>query len=166
MHALKGPTTGDDIGRASSSTKLPKKRQSEDAEQDNAPSSLLNGGYDSDDNRSDSEFDLDEDLASSARKSSILSDELSEFDDKEEFSFKESILSQEMPAQGKEAMYEAYNQLHTLAQVSERSIHAMHLDCCHILRLSQNFKLRSLKNLVLIHSCKRSIPNHLMHRLW
>lgn len=116
VHALKGPNAGDDLGRASSA-KLPKKRQSDINEQESAPSSLLNGGDDSD-NLSDSEFDLDEDLASPTRKSSILSDSLSEFDDDKEFSFKESVLSHEMPAQGKEAMYEAYNQLHTLAQVS------------------------------------------------
>ena len=117
VHALKGPNAGDDLGRASSA-KLPKKRQSEINEQESAPSSLLNGGDDSDDNLSDSEVDLDEDLASPSRKSGILSDSLSEFDDDTEFSFKESVLSHEMPAQGKEAMYEAYNQLHTLAQVS------------------------------------------------
>ena len=115
VNALTGPNAGDDLSKAFSSK--PSKRQSELSER----SASLPDDDDSD--LSDSEYSLDDELTSpskksSSRKSSSFSEtmDLDAYDDGE-FSFKNSFLQEEMPLQGKEAMYEAYNQLHTLAQV-------------------------------------------------
>jgi len=128
VDALKSP--GDELYRSYSSSK-PSSLQRKGSE---LGGDKISSSFPSDDGGegdflsdiSDSEFTFDEDIKSSfsslkksGRKSSPADtlDLDKEYEDGEN-SFEKTYLDEDMPAQGKEAMYEAYNQLHTLAQVS------------------------------------------------
>ena len=115
---LKAPHGGDDGAKAYSSSGRPSKLSSEFDNDDNSHSP-----YD-DSDMSESELLGNEQehatkRSTNQRKRDILEKlDILNNDDESEFSFRQSFLEEEMPAYGKEAMYEAYNQLHTLAQVS------------------------------------------------
>jgi len=116
--ALKGPTGGDDGSKDIASSNIYSKYQKSGFDIDRL--SFSRSSKDSDifpdcdyrDDHGDSSAS-----PGTAQMRTDLMDEDHEYADEPEFSFRKSFLEEEIPAQGKEAMYEAYNQLHTLAQV-------------------------------------------------